>query len=115
MKDEETKKEVQQMLEPYFKLEREIWQEETEERLKNEITEQVTKQVTERVTEEVTERVTEEVTEQLTKEIAENGMKKMIHSLKNCGVSRENTKKQLMTEYELSETDAEEKMKLYFV
>lgn len=90
VEDEETKKEVQQMLEPYFKLEREIWQEETEERL----------------TEQITERVTEQITDE--------AIKKLVRSLKDCGISRENTQKQLMKEYELSEAEAETKMELYF-
>ena len=112
--DEETKKEVQQMLEPYFKLEREIWQEETEERLKEEITKRVKEEVTKRVTEEVTERVTEEVTERVTEEVTERVTEKLIRSLKDCGVTREIVKKQLIKEYELNEADAEIKMKLYF-
>lgn len=109
--DEETKKEVQQMLEPYFKLEREIWQEETEERLREEITKQVTEEVTKSVTEEVTKSVTEKVTKSVTEEITD---RVMIRTLKKCGVSRENAKKQLIAEYGISEAKAEEKMKLYF-
>ena len=85
-KDEETRKEVQQMLEPYFKLEREIWQ----------------------------EKITEQITEQVTEQVTEQGMEKLIRSLKICDVNRENTKKQLMAEYELSDTEAEEKIKLYY-
>ena len=117
-KDEETRKEVQQMLEPYFKLEREIWQEETEERLREEITRKVTEEVTERVTEEVTERVTEEVTERVTEEVTErvkkqaleDGIKKIIQSFKNCGVAEDKIREQLMTEYELSEAEVRQKM-----
>ena len=78
VEDEETKKAVQQMLEPYFKLEREIW--------------------------------LEEITEQITDE----AIKKLVRSLKNCGVTKENVEKQLMKEYELSEAEAETKMELYF-
>ena len=81
-KEGETLEEVQRVIGPPFRFEREIWEEE--------------------ITEEVTERVTQD------------GIKKMIRSLKNCGVSRENTKTQLMIEYGLSETEAEEKIKLYF-
>ena len=104
--DEETRTEVQQMLEPYFKLEREIWQEETEERLREEIAKQVTEEVTERITEEVTKEVTEDMTA--------GAIEKLIRSLKDFGGTRENVKKKVMKEYELSETDAEEKMKQYF-
>ena len=77
VEDEETRQEVQQMLEPYFKLEREIWQEE----------------------------ITEQITEQ--------SIKKLIRSLKNCGIIPENIKKQIVVEYELSEEEAEKKLELY--
>ena len=100
--DEETRKEVQQMLEPYFKLEREIWQEETEERLR------------EKITKEVTEAVTKEVTKEVTEDMTTGAIEKLIRSLKDFGGTRENVKKKVMKEYELSETDAEEKMKQYF-
>ena len=129
VEDEQTKKEVQQMLEPYFKLEREIWQEETEERLTEEITKKVTEEVTERVTEEVTERVTEEVTERVTEEVTErvteevterikkqameNEIRKIIQSLINCEVPESRIKEQLITGCELSEAEAENKLKLY--
>ena len=99
VKDEETQKEVQQMLEPYFKLEREIWQEETEERLR----------------EEITRKVTEEVTERAKKQAIEDVIKKIIQSFKNCGVAEDKIKELLVAEYELLEAEAEEKMKLYFV
>ena len=120
-KDEETEKEVQQMLEPYFRLEREIWQEETEERLTEEITRKVTEEVTERVTEEVTERVTEEVTERVTEEVTErikkqaveDEIRKIIQSLVSCEVSESRIKEQLITRCELSEAEAESKLKLY--
>ena len=100
--DEETRKEVQQMLEPYFKLEREIWQEETEERLR------------EKIMKEVTEAVTKEVTKEVTEDMTAGAIEKLIRSLKDFGGTRENVKKKVMKEYELSETDAEEKIKLYF-
>lgn len=78
------------MIGPAFRFEREIWEEE--------------------ITEEVTERVTKQVTQQVT----QDGIRKMIRSLKNCNVSREDINKQLMIEYGLSETKAEEELKLYF-
>lgn len=69
-KEGETLEEVQRVIGPPFRLEREIWEEEA--------------------------------------------MEKLIRSLKDCDVTRENVKKQLMKEYELTEVEAETKMKLYF-
>ena len=69
-KEGETLEEVQRVIGPPFRFEREIWE--------------------------------------------EDAIEKLIRSLKNCGVTEDNVKKQLMKEYELSETDAEEKMKQYF-
>lgn len=86
------------MIGPAFRFEREIWEEE------------ITEEVTERVTKQVTKQVTEQVTEQVT----QDGIRKMIRSLKTCNVSKEGIKQQLMIEYELSEAEAEEKIKLYF-
>lgn len=88
--DIEALEEVEKVIGPAFRFEREIWEEE--------------------ITEEVTERVTKQVTEQVT----QDGIRKMIRSLKTCNVSKEGIKKQLMIEYELSEAEAEEKIKLYF-
>lgn len=73
-KEGETLEEVQRVIGPPFRFEREIWEE----------------------------------------EITEKSLEKLIRSLKNCGVTQENVKKQLMKEYELSETDADLKMQQYF-
>ena len=73
-KDGETLEEVQRVIGPPFRFEREIWEE----------------------------------------EITEKAIEKLIRSLKDFGGTRENVKKKVMKEYELSETDAEEKMKQYF-
>lgn len=70
----ETLEEVQRLIGPPFRFEREIWEE----------------------------------------EMTEEAIEKLIRSLKDCGVTEEIVKKQLMKEYELTEADAEEKMKLYF-
>ena len=92
--DIEALEEVKKVIGPAFRFEREIWEEE--------------------ITEEVTERVTKQVTQQVTQQVIQDGIRKMIRSLKNCNVSREDIKKQLMIEYGLSETEAEEELKLYF-
>lgn len=69
-KEGETLEEVQRVIRPPFRFEREIWE--------------------------------------------ENAIGKLVRLLKDFDGTRENVKKKVMKEYELSETDAETKMKLYF-
>ena len=73
-KEGETLEEIQRVIGPGFRFEREIWEE----------------------------------------EMKEEAIEKLIRSLKDFGGSRENVKKQLMKEYELTEMEAESKMELYF-
>ncbi len=97
----ETIKEVQSVMEPFFKLGREIFEEE--------VTERVTQEVTERVTEQVTQQVTQEVTEDVT----EQNMRAVIKVECEEGKSEPEIVRKICRVFEIDEAVAGEKVRRY--
>lgn len=99
-------------------VEKEVHEEITQE-LTKEITDKVTKEVTNKVTQEITDKVTKEVTNKVTKEVTDKvtkevtdrqravGIKALIETCFELGLSSADTKQKLIVKFSLDETEAE--------
>ena len=96
--DPDTLKGVREVMEPVFKLGREIFEEEATKRITHEVTEKVTKEITQQVTEQVTQQT---IREFIVFEQQENTASEVI-------------RRKLLHIFHLSEEMADEKMKLYY-
>ena len=100
--DPNTLKGVREVMEPIFKLGREIFEEEATKRITHEVTEKVTKEITEQVTQQVTQQITEQT------------IKEFIVIEQQENTASETIRRKLLHIFHLSEEMADEKMKLYY-
>ena len=94
--DPDTLKGVRVVMEPIFKLGREIFEEEATKRITHEVTEKVTKEITEQVTQQVTEQVTQQVTEQVTQQVTEQTIREFIVIEQQENTAREVIRRKLL-------------------
>ena len=97
-KDIDTLEVMKRIMEPVFKLGREIFEEEA----------------TARITLEVTEKVTKQVTEQITKQVTERDIREFIYIEQEEGTEKTVIKRKLVRIFNISGEIAEEKLKLYY-